>query len=895
MSIPRSSRPTYWLMALLGAAGLSVLGLALRSAGSHRPWALAAAIGVAAFLGLVALVTRAVQRQLSNLETAKCEAEEGRKLAHLLAEERQQAAAELKRTAEALEVSEAFLNSLVENLPIIVYRKDKEGRLVFGNRRYAEHLGKPLSELLGKTDLDHSGPELGKVHQEEDLRVMATRLPLETVEPQTLPGGGTRWVRIIKVPVVDHDDQVIGTQGMFLDVTEAKQTEIDRALVSAFLANVPDNVYFKDRNSRFLAVSASMLRFLGRTTQSEVIGRTDYDFFSADHADPAFADEQLILGTGRGIVGKMEKETWPDGRISWAMTSKMPLRNEQGEVIGTFGLSRDMTLQKQAEEALQAAKEAAETAARMKTEFIANMSHEIRTPMNGVIGMTSLLLDTKLEPLQREFAETVRDSAATLLTIVNDILDFAKFEAGKLAFESLDFTLVETVESTLDMLAERAQSKGIELASEVLPEVPARLRGDPGRLRQILSNLIGNAIKFTEHGEVVVRVARKSETEGAVVLRFSVTDTGIGIPPAVQNRLFQAFTQADSSTTRKYGGTGLGLAISKRLVGMMQGEIGLESEAGKGSTFWFTAQFERAASADSSPVRGRDLVNMRVLVVDDNATNRQILRHQLFAWRMQKGSAGSGFEALKILRAAAAAGAPFHAALLDMQMPEMDGMTLARAIKADAAIADTRLIILTSLGHFMSSEELKAAGIDAYLVKPVKQSRLFDCLANVMGHAAESSFSPAAAPVSPAPASPEPLPPAHILLAEDNPVNQKVAASMLQKLGYHALTVADGLEVIQALDEAAYDLIFMDCQMPEMDGYEATRLIRRREKQASGSGSGQPHTYIVAMTANAMAGDREKCLAAGMDDYISKPASLAQLREVLLRWASARTTPGTHP
>jgi two-component system sensor histidine kinase/response regulator len=566
----------------------------------------------------------------------------------------------------------------------------------------------------------------------------------------------------------------------------------------------------------------------------------------------------------------------PKGEIRWVSCRTAPIHYETGEneqSDGYAGTVQDVSEYKAAEEELRRAKTDAEAAVKAKGEFLAKMSHEIRTPMNGVIGMTNLLMDTDMTSQQREFAETIRRSAESLLLLINDVLDFSKVEAKRLIFETIDFNLQETIEGSLELLAETAQAKNIELAGFVLADVPINLRGDPGRLRQVFVNLVSNAVKFTECGEVIVSVANMAETETYVDLRFEVRDTGIGIPLEVQPRLFQVFSQADSSTTRKYGGTGLGLAISKQLIELMGGQIGFTSEANQGSTFWFTARLEKQQAKSKTPPEQAQLGNLRVLIVDDNETNRRILEDQMQVWGIRAACASGAQEALEKLQESSEI--RFDVVLLDMHMPGMNGITLAKVIKADPNLARIRLIMLTSLGQLMDDEELEKAGIAACLVKPVKQGRLYECLTGMRRLPAASSSGGAGS----APALPPNL---RVLLAEDNIINQRVAVAQLRKMGVVPEVASNGVEAVEASNRGHFDIILMDCQMPQMDGYEATQQIRLREKA-----DGAKHVYIIAMTANAMQGDREKCLQASMDDYLSKPVKDSELRAALTRGCAA--------
>ncbi|MCU1267803.1 MAG: multi-sensor hybrid histidine kinase [Acidobacteria bacterium] len=827
---------------------------------------------------------------------------------------------------ERLRESEERYRDLFDSATDLIHCVGREGSFNYVNSAWLRTLEYREEELGGLNLFEVIHPEEREHCQSVFAGILRGEIP-DTMETRFISKTGKTIVVRGSISVSSEPDKPWAMRAFYSDVTERTRTETERQIIAEVVQGI---VSTSNLDELLKLTHRSICKILYAencfvTLYDLSTSRMHFEFW-ADKFDPIPEPKPLgagfsshVLQTGQALLLNEESmrqlceqndlEKRGTDSASWL---GVPLRTPSGvigvlvvqhyeeadaytqrdlEFLATVGDQIALAIErKRAERDLEQARDAALESARLKSEFLANMSHEIRTPMNGVIGMTGLLLDTELDAEQRDFAETIRTSGDALLTIINDILDFSKIEAGKLQFDIVDFDLRNAVEGTVDLLAERAREKDIEFASFVRSDVPTALQGDPGRLRQVLTNLTGNALKFTEQGEVVVSAEKEFETDDSVMIRFSVKDTGIGISEETQQKLFQAFTQADGSTTRKYGGTGLGLSISKQLVALMGGQIGVVSTLGEGSTFWFTASFDKQpATAVLSPAHVDNLENLRALVVDDNMTNRRILSHQLESWGMVHAEADSGARALELLQAAAAESNPYDLVILDFLMPGMDGFELARAIKSNPDTAQMHLVLLTSAGERGDGGRSRDAGIAAYLSKPVRQSQLFDCLISVMSHPRDGEASASSGLITKhALQDTKKMNNKLVLLAEDNIVNQKIAIRQLQKLGYRADAVANGREAVEAVSRIPYDLVLMDCQMPEMDGYEATSEIRLRE-------AGIRRIPIVAMTAHALAGDRDRCIAAGMDDYITKPVKMEELNRVLEAFLIAPQTAAGEP
>ncbi len=759
---------------------------------------------------------------------------------------------------------------VVENANDLIQCVLPDGSLAYVNRAWREALGYGVDELsrLSFAGILHPDSRTDCLALFQRLmageRIGAVHTKFVTKSGDILTVEGTAECAF-------EDGQPVAVRWLFRDVTERTRAEeaVRRSEqhFRSLTERAADMIVVLNTDGSIKYQSPSAERVLGYPLEA-VAGQSGFRFVHPDdvaNAASTFASAMSASGAPVTFECRIRHQ---DG--SWRVIEAVGTNLFEEPAVGGFVINaRDVTERKRAEVELQKAKDAAEAANRAKSEFVANMSHEIRTPMNGIIGMTELTLQTQLTVEQREYLQMVAASGDALMTVINDVLDFSKMEAGKLELDSVDFDLRDTVGDALRPLAMRAHLKGLELAFEVQPDVPEVLVADPHRLRQILTNLVGNAIKFTEQGEVLLAVQLESHCAQEACLHFTVRDTGVGIPAEKQQAIFRAFEQADSSTTRKYGGTGLGLTISRRLVEMMGGRIWVDSADDRGSTFHFTIRC--AVSTQSlarRPVPPADLRGLLVLVVDDNATNRRILNEMLTHWQMRPTTVDGGGAALGCMMHAVAAGTPFPLVLIDAHMPEMNGFELADRIKHTPELAGATIMMLSSVDLTGEAARCRELGVAAFLTKPIRQSELLDAVLLALGSVTRAESRAAARPEATAPSSRR----LHVLLAEDNAVNQRLAVRILEKRGHTVVVADNGREALAAFEREPFDLVLMDVQMPEMGGFEATAEIRRRETR---------HTPIVAMTAHAMQGDRERCLAAGMDAYVSKPIDAKSLFEVI--------------
>ena len=809
--------------------------------------------------------------------------------------------AKSRQSDEALQESQRRLSTLMANLPGMAYRgpNDEDWSMDFLSAGCLALTGYTPDELIKDKVVTYAE----MVHLDDRKYLWdAVQAALEIKKPYQVEyrirtkDGSEKWVWEQGCGVFGSDGELEALEGFITDITNLRQAKQEaqesQRQLSTLMANLPGMAYRgpddKDWSMDFLSAGCHALTGY---TPDELIKNKVVAYAELVHPD----DREYLWNEVQAAleINKPYQVTYrirtKDGTEKWVWEQGCGVFGSDGKLEALEGFITDISEQKQAEAALlklqnelqilnaeleerveqrtaelrqsqaelQIAKEAAEDANQAKSEFLANMSHEIRTPMNGIIGMTELLFFTQLSPQQLEYANIVKQSADTLLSLLNDILDFSKIEAGKLELEAIGFNLRDLLDDTLQTLAVRAEEKGLELLDHIPPDIPDAVIGDPGRLRQIVVNLIGNAIKFTEQGEIVVDVSQESLEANQIRLHFAVSDTGIGIPPEKQLHIFESFSQADSSTSRQFGGTGLGLNISSQLVEVMDGRIWVESEVGKGTTFHFTAVFPLQTGVPRQSRKLESLKDLPVLVVDDNATNRRVLEEMLVGWGMRPIMSEDGPTVLVEMERAAVAGHPFHLALLDVMMPDMDGFALAEKIRENTRYSDTALMMLSSVSQAGDTSRARELGITRYLTKPIKQSVLLDAILTVEDGSAEV--------VEPAKAQPLTVTPLHILLAEDGLVNQKVATTFLEQRGHSVVVANNGKEAVAAFESQSFDVILMDMQMPEMDGFEATAVIRDKQKTMGN------HIPIIAMTAHAMKGDRERCLDAGMDGYISKP------------------------
>ncbi len=782
---------------------------------------------------------------------------------------------ERKRAEEALRVSEARFRDLVETTNDWIWQVDADGRYNYSSPTIKRHLGYEPEEIIGRRPPDLLVPEERESLIKTIQEAQAVPAPCAFTDERTyLAKDGRRVVLEVRgVPIVDSAGRTCGARGIGRDTSERRWAE-ERLRHSeekyrSLVTHIPEVVWTGDADGTLVYVSPNTSELDGYSIEETCVPGAWLSRIYPDEVGEVAGQYRALFASNQrfDVEYRMRKKS---GEWMW-VHNRAYRTYEKNRKQYCDGLASDITAKKRIEEELRNAKDASEAANRAKSEFLANMSHEIRTPMNGILGMTELALDTNLTREQREHLAAVKSSGESLLHVLNDILDFSKVEAGKLDLELIEFSLQDCVGETVKALAMRAHEKGLELAYQLGPEVPQRVVGDPVRLRQILTNLVGNAIKFTVQGEVVLTLSTASGDEGKTNLNFTIRDTGIGIPPEKQVSIFRPFAQADASTTRTYGGTGLGLAISAQLVDLMGGRISLESAPGKGSCFQFAIPVTAALRTRRPGFAGPEiLLGVPVLIVDDNPTNRAILEHATHDWGMAPCAVCGGDAALREVEAFLQQGKRYRVALIDSHMPGMDGFTLAERLQHDPRMAGAVIMMLTSSGQRGDAARCRQLGIAAYLVKPIGSNELRQALLAVLGQSAE-----VVRPLVTRHTLREDHRGLRILVAEDNPVNQALILRVLQKQGHAPELASNGREAVALAASGRFDLAFMDVQMPEMDGFAATAAIREREKV------NRAHLPIYAMTAHALKGDEERCRAAGMDGYISKPVNFSKIQQVL--------------